>query len=462
MSPHGNPRPAGRTIYSLICAAMLLAAAGREKLVVQLLGQHLNSAPAAQFLFTETGELGVSLPESNDQFALYSLPMEIKAAEYSLQLARRRLVPAMGGSFALTDYDADGRPDIFVLVPGGSNHLFRNRGGRLEDVTMRAGIATSGDGVSATFADYDHSGYPSLFIAGWGGAKLYRNKGDGTFVDETQRSGLQSASTQLYTHATFFDVDNDGFLDVLLTAYTDFRVPPPRPAFIFPNDFPGELSRLYRNNGDGTFTDITAGLDVEPNPGRARHAVSADFDGDGHQDLLLLREEKPPILYRNRGNGAFEDFTYDADEQLTRNAFFDAQVADFNHDGKPDLALWSSLASRVLLNQGGARFELPDSWPTLVSLSNPFGFHGTVADVDGDGFDDLLAADHGGGWRVLLNRAGSFHEAGVRVVPETSKGPRIYSAAAALRLEPSGPLYIFGLQFDGRLTVLKVEGRIRR
>src|SRR5207244_6156612 len=134
-------------------------------------------------------------------------------------------------------------------------------------------VPGTGAGLSAAFSDYDHSGHPSLFVAGLGGVVLYHNNGDGTFTDETDKGGLKLGPGELYTRAALADVDDDGFPDILLTGYTDLSRPPSASMFIFPNDFAGMASRLYRNNSDGTFSDITDSTDLVWNRGRARSAI---------------------------------------------------------------------------------------------------------------------------------------------------------------------------------------------
>src|SRR5437867_785916 len=163
-----------------------------------------------------------------------------------------------GPSVAVGDYDGDGHPDLYVVVPAATNHLFHNHGnGTFTDATEKAGVAGRGGSVAAAFADYDNSGHPSLFVAGLNGITLYRNKGGGTFVDETEKAGLRGKPGELDTRAVLFDADDDGFLDLVVTAYTDLNSPR-KASPAFPDDFSGASSRFYRNNGDGTFTDLTA------------------------------------------------------------------------------------------------------------------------------------------------------------------------------------------------------------
>ena len=159
-----------------------------------------------------------------------------------------------------------------------------------------------------------------------------------------------------------FDSSNDGFLDLFVTAYTDLTKPPVRDPFLFPNDFPGAVTHFYRNNGDGTFTKIDAGAGLSAARGRMRGAVFADFSNHGYNDLLLFRDDGPPLLFENQGEGKF----------LLRRGWgegntvaLDAQVTDFNHDGAFDLVLWSPHGYRVLLNRSNWDFTPLASAPAI-------------------------------------------------------------------------------------------------
>ena len=240
-------------------------------------------AKLPEITFTEiTSHIQITvLPTS----APVSVPVSIRAEEFSLDYARRTLIPAMGGSILVGDFDGDGRPDLFVIVPGGSNHLLKNRAdGTFVDITDKAKLAGSGADLNGALADFDKSGKPSLFIAGLGGVTLYRNNGDGSFTDATEKAGLSRKSGELATSVLLVDLDNDGFLDLLVTVYTDLTVPPSKKAFVFPNDFAGASSRLYRNQHDGTFKEITEAAGLNSNPGRTQKALAADFDHNGHME----------------------------------------------------------------------------------------------------------------------------------------------------------------------------------
>ena len=415
--------------------------------------------------FTEiTSRLHIALQIPS---AVQKLPIQVRAEEYSLDYARRNLVPAIGGSIAIGDFDGDGHPDLYVIVPGGTNHLLKNRGdGTFLEVTDKAKVAGSGADLAGAFGDFDRSGNPSLFVAGLGGVTLYRNNGDGTFTDATERAGLKSKPGELATSVLLFDADNDGFLDLLVTEYTDFSFPPSKKSFTFPNDFAGASSHLYRNQHDGTFKEVTESAGLTSNPGRTHMAVAADFSHNGRMDLLLLRDNKPPVLYRNQGRAVFEDQTWDAGKEIWKYAYVDAQTGDFNRDGKTDVVLWSTIGNEVLLNQGNGKFKQDESLPLVYAANRAFGFHGMAADFNGDGYDDLLTVDDKDNWHLILNHAGKFEEAPFALaLEETAAISRLKTGApepffaflTGAHLLTSGKLDLVALTMDGRVEIFEEQ-----
>jgi tetratricopeptide (TPR) repeat protein len=378
----------------------------------------------------------------------------IQSSDYSFDWGRDNLVPLFGPSIAIGDYDGDGYPDLYVVSPAGRNHLYHNNGdGTFTDVTDKAGVAGSGASLSATFADYDNSGHPSLFVAGLGGITLYHNDGKGTFTDVTQKAGLKDKGSEVDTRAVLFDSDNDGFVDLVVTAYTDLADSPKGKAtFAFPRDFSGLTSRLYRNNGDGTFTDVTASSGLSAK-GRMRKVVFADFNNDGYADLLFVRDDGPPLLYINKGEGKFADRTAEAGATLAQSSALDAEVADFNHDGNFDLALWSLSGYQVLLNQGNAKFAAAGAMPAVTPPSGIFAFRGTVADVNADGFDDLVVVDGSGKWRLIANHAGKFSAQSIELTAR-----KTLSQLTPAWLVNPGKLDLVGVETSGEVVAFERQG----
>jgi len=415
-----------------------------------------------------TSQLHISIPPISLPSGALKLPIPIRSEDYSLEYARRNLVPAMGGSIVVGDFDRDGHPDLYLIVPGGLNHLLKNRrDGTFVEVTEQAKVPGTGADLGGAFGDFDKTGNLSLFVAGLGGVTLYHNNGDGTFTDTTEKAGLKRKPGELATSVLLFDADSDGFLDLLVTVYTDLNIPPSKASFAFPNDFAGASSHLYRNQHNGTFAEITEGAGLSWNPGRTRKAVAGDFNHSGNLDLLLLRDDKPPVLYRNRGSGKFEDQTWDAGQEIWKYAYLDAQTGDFNRDGKMDVVLWSSIGNEVLVNEGKGKFKPEESLPLVYAANRVFGFHGLAADFNGDGYEDLLTVDDKLNWHFIVNHAGKFEQApfalsweGTSASPESKPqaGHLPYFAfLTAAQLLSSNKLDLIALTMDGRVEIFEEQ-----
>ncbi len=384
----------------------------------------------------------------------------IRSGDYSPDFARRNLVPLFGPSLAIGDINGDGLPDLYVVDPAGSNRLLQNQGdGKFADVTEKTGTAGPAGSVAAIFADYDNSGHSSLFVVGATGVTLYRNDGQGTFADETEKAGLKTDTGELISRALLIDADNDGFLDLVLCGYTNLKTPPDKPEFEFPGDFPAAQTRLFRNNGDGTFSNVTPTSGLAGARGRVRDVAFGDFDNDGYSDLVLARDDGPPLLYLGRGECKFTDQSAKAGADFRNSRALALQVSDFNHDGDFDIALWSAGGSSVLLNRGGGTFRAVRPLPAVAGPADPFAFRGFVADVDGDTFDDLLSVDAGGKWHLITGRGGRFRETAL-VLPAAESQP--LSDAAATWLGAPGELNLVGVNSAAKLAAFAKEGPAAR
>jgi hypothetical protein len=314
------------------------------------------------------------------------------------------------------DYDNDGLYDLFI-PDGVESKLFRNRGdGTFEDVTARAGLSGL-DGVSvAVFADYDNDGYKDLFVSRtFQHNQLFHNDGDGRFTDVTERAGIGDDCCT--TVASWADYDNDGYLDLYVGRYLDPRKDIPT-TFYARN---GEPNQLYHNNGDGTFTNVTAKAGVG-DTGLCLGTVFGDYDDDGYPDLYVVNDFGRKTLYHNNRNGTFSDVTVKSGT-LAYGAGMSASFADYDNDGKLDIYCtnirsehaWyaeSPTVARYMINswrQGVWKTDMPLYWQ--VFRQSGFGFVGvfqqmasgnTLLRNKGDGtFEDVT-------WKAGANPVGWF------------------------------------------------------
>ncbi|MFQ5599301.1 MAG: CRTAC1 family protein [Candidatus Krumholzibacteriia bacterium] len=290
-----------------------------------------------------------------------------------------------GSGCALFDYDNDGWLDAFLvngtrldgegkLLPGQATRhaLFHNRGdGTFENMTEAAGLAESSYGQGCVCGDFDADGFTDLYVTNYGPNRLYRNRGDGTFEDVTERSGV--GDPRYSAGAVFFDYDGDGDLDLFVANYLKFHPGmkgvhasslSKRTGFKFfpgPRDFEAEADILYRNNGDGTFTDVSEEVGLVEG-GKGLTVMAADFDNDGDQDLFVANDATPNFLYRNDA-GRFVEIALEAgvayDPDGVETAAMGVDIADVDGDGRQDLYVTNMVFefNNMYRNRGNLLFE---------------------------------------------------------------------------------------------------------
>jgi hypothetical protein len=325
------------------------------------------------------------------------------------------MVETFGSGVAWIDYDNDGFPDLYFVngAPGSSNALYHNNhDGTFTDVTQRAGVADNGGGKTAfktgvAVGDFDNDGYLDLFVTGFGHNVLYRNNGDGTFTDVTAKAGVAGGG-EWSTSAGFFDFDHDGHLDLFVVNYLDYRLEDNLycglkkdgyRTYCHPTQFDGTADRLYHNNGDGTFTDVSRKAGIANPAGKGLGVTFCDFDRDGNTDIYVANDTVRNFLYRNNGDGTFTDVAYGAGVGFDPNgkprAGMGTDCGDVDGNGYPDLFVtnFSEELDALFLNRGGGIFEEVSEKTGLGSSYLPLGFGTKLFDVDNDGDLDIYVTN---------------------------------------------------------------------
>ena len=331
----------------------------------------------------------------------------------------RRLPEMVGSGMAWLDYDRDGWMDLYVVQGGpfppaghakAGDRLYRNNGdGTFTDVTEKAGLHDTSYGMGATAADYDNDGFVDLYVTNYGGNVLYHNNGNGTFTDVTARARV--AGPRWGTSAAWGDIDGDGYLDLFVGQYADDR----KDKDLFCGDratgerdycppimYDGTVSVLYRNNGDGTFTDITREAGLGKAVGKALGVLFLDYDLDGKPDIYIANDQVMNFLFHNLGGGRFEDVTVTSGTGFglegNPQGGMGVDAGDLDGDGLPDIVVanFESEPNEYYRNLGSGIFE-------DLSLSSGFGpptlpyvkFGLNLLDVDNDGdLDAYMANGH--------------------------------------------------------------------
>jgi enediyne biosynthesis protein E4 len=329
---------------------------------------------------------------------------------------QKHLIESMAGGVAAFDYNGDGLTDIFFTngaslpslqkdSPKYFNRLFRNAGGmRFTDVTEEAGVAGVGYSMGAAAGDYDNDGHVDLFVAGVFQNTLYHNQGDGHFEDVTQKAGIKSDKWSVA--AGWFDYNNDGLLDLFVVnyaswspSYNRFCGDPARNLRVYchPMYFEGLTSTLYRNRGDGTFEDVSEQAGIARHRGRGMSLAFADYDNDGFMDVFVTNDNQENFLFHNRGDGTFEEVGLLAGVALLNSgqpvSSMGTDFRDYDNDGLPDISV-VDLANEtfpLFHNLGNGRFE-DATYPTrLAVLSAPrSGWSTGLFDLNNDGWKDLF------------------------------------------------------------------------
>lgn len=329
------------------------------------------------------------------------------------------LLETTGGGVAVLDYDGDGWPDLYF--PQGCripvdlqddthiDRLFRNRGdGTFSDVTAQAGLGDRGYSQGCSAADFDNDGDPDLVVANWGRNTCYRNNGDGTFTDVTADCSL--VGDEWSSSVAFADLDRDGNLDLYVVNYLSdplktCRTPDGRIATCHPGNSTGVQDRVYRNTGDGRFEDVTEQAGFLATDGKGLGIMIADLDDDGWMDVYVANDGVPNYLYQNQieqhaGSMHFAETGIVSGAGVSGEGLAQAGMgiacADFDDDNRPDLYVTNFLGevNTLYLNEGGLQYRDATRAADLALATSPvLGFGTQAIDFDLDGHPDLVVAN---------------------------------------------------------------------
>jgi hypothetical protein len=329
---------------------------------------------------------------------------------------QRYIVESVSSGLALFDYDRDGDVDIYFLngaplkgtkydkTP--TNELYRNEGNwRFTNVTDQAGVGDTGFGLGVAVGDYDNDGDLDIYVNNYGPNVLYRNNGDGTFTDVTSQAGVANGN-KVGAAAHFLDMDKDSDLDLFVANYLDFtyenhmiRTSKGIPKYAGPMDFPGMPNNLFRNNGDGTFTDVSVESGIAEHKGWAMGGVCADYDNDGDTDIYIANDEYANFLFQNDGTGKFEEtgllagIAYDlhGDDQGSMGV----DCGDYDNDGRLDFyqTSYAEELTSLYRNLGDGLFEDVTMVTGAGTGTMEYVTWGnSLVDFDNDGDRDIFIA----------------------------------------------------------------------
>jgi len=338
---------------------------------------------------------------------------------------KKYIFESTGSGVALIDYDRDGYPDIFLVngnrlesfAPSAAptNHLFHNnRDGTFTDMTVRAGVASSGWGQGVCAGDFDNDGFDDLFVTYYGRQNiLYHNNGDGTFTDVTAMAGLEGPSRNWSTGCAFVDYDRDGRLDLFVASYVDFNLatvglPGSGPnclsrgvaVFCGPRGLPAAHSHLYRNQGNGKFTDISAAAGItKASDCYGLGVLTGDFENRGWPDIYVACDSTPSLFFRNNGDGTFVERGVEAgigyDEDGREQAGMGVSSGDYDADGRLDIfkTNFEDDVPDLYHNEGAGNFTFRTFDAKLGFNLKYLGWGGGFFDYDNDGWPDIFIAN---------------------------------------------------------------------
>lgn len=414
--PTGMVLAAQLTVYLLCSVHMLAQAPSVPDPALHKGVQHRQTAAGKLSAKTESARPSIQFENAIEQSRIkFKLKNSVSPKRYTFE--------TMTGGVALFDYDNDGFLDIFFTNgaaipsleksdPSYYNRLFHNNGdGTFTDVTEKAGLRGIGYSMGVAAGDYDNDGFVDLYITGVNHNQLLHNNGDGTFTDVTEKAGVGGIIPKLgkawSVAAGWIDYNNDGLLDLFVVNYLNYTIKTATPcvqqglpAYCSPVDFLGMPNILYRNNGDGTFTDVSEQSHISQYVGKGMGLAFADYDNDGFSDIFVSNDTFENYLFHNNRDGTFTNVATTAG--VAYNAFgnaiagMGADFRDIDNDGKPDIFETAMFGEGFPLykNLGDGQFQDVTSAAGLNALTSHSTAWGVgIFDFDNDGKKDLFTSN---------------------------------------------------------------------
>jgi hypothetical protein len=362
--------------------------------------------------------VGAQSTKAPIHFSFHSIPFSLDSSESP----QRHAPETMAGGVAVFDYNNDGNLDIFFTngadivtlqktSPKYSNRLFRNNGdATFTDVTEQAGLAGTGYDIGVAVGDYDNDGYEDIFVAGVHRNTLYHNNGNGTFTDVTEKAGLAQPDKEYgplwSVGAAWVDVNNDGLLDLFVVNYMSWDVNKEpdckwegKPEYCHPKLYKPLPNQFFLNNGNGTFTDISAKSGIRAHPGKGMGVGVADYDDDGLPDIFVANDKVFNFLFHNKGNSRFDEVAFETGVALPEQgnviSGMGVDFRDLNNDGRPDITLVAldNETFPIYRNDGKTGFTEVTAKSGMALLSSPMaGYSANIADFDNDGWKDIFVS----------------------------------------------------------------------
>jgi tetratricopeptide (TPR) repeat protein len=427
-----------------------------------------KEAPSVKFV-DATREAGLNVKFANKPLST-TLNRKLTKAEFEQETTKQDLVSPFSSSIGLPDYDGDNKFDLFVTGVDAAGkpfaQLFHNDGGKFSDVTVKSGIKLGGPASGAVFGDFDNDGKQDLFVFGYRTLALFKGNGDGTFADVTASAALPADNGGAWAlTATFVDADHDGDLDVFVGNFADLGKWPGGESAMFPDDFAGAPNKLFRNDGNGKFTDITDKAGLGGGNNKTTAVVCTDFNNQRDIDFFVVNYGAPAQLFSNQRDGSFKEV---AEQVGIRDSLKTLSVAagDFNKDSFTDFYIANLEGEQratywVYLSDGRGGFgkdrtSLIDGLPHVAKMAQ-------AVDYDNDGVLDVLSFSkdhleiHGnvgvrGGRRSVYSLVSEVKDG-----PVSELKPADSRAVATGDFNGDGAVDSLTITSDGRLVALRNE-----